>query len=1156
MNEPRAIPREVLARQLEASNPQVSAWVAANAGSGKTHVLAQRVIRLLLDGCEPSRILCLTFTKAAAANMAKRVFDTLARWTSLDDGALDDALRKIGAKRIDLNLRAHARRLFAAALETPGGLKVQTIHAFCTRLLHQFPFEANVAARFTVLEERAEAELIDKLRLAVLLEAAAAPEGPLGRALATAITAAADQTFADVMRELVGKRDALTAWLDRAGGVDTAVADLSRALGIDPADSNERIDAEIVEGPNLPIRAWAALAAKLAAGSKADQQQSTRLSAALAATGRHRVETYLSVFQTREGGPRQTLVTLAIERIDPDLADRLYAERARLTGLVERRRAVAARDRTAALVTIAGDVIARYRAEKERRGLLDYDDLIDKTLTMLATVNPSWVHYKLDLGIDHVLIDEAQDTSPRQWEVIALLVSEFTAGEGARGVLDRSLFAVGDEKQSIFSFQGAAPHFFAEMRRHFAAAFTDGGFGFVAVDFKYSFRSAPILLEAVDQVFGRPEAFAGLTADPVKTVHLAVRDRAPGLVEIWDLEEPDEKHEVEGWDAPFDTPSETAPSVKLARKIAARVKGWIARGERVADLITAEFRPVRPGDILVLVRQRGALFEAIIRALKDAGLAVAGADRLMLTQHVAVMDLMALADALLLPADDLALATVLKSPLFGLDDQDLFDLAWNRTGSLRDRLEETARTNPKYGHVAGTLERWAELARREPPFAFYARVLGPDRGRARMLERLGLEAADALDEFLNLALDYETRETPSLQGFVAWLRATTTEVKRDMEIARNEVRVMTVHGAKGLEAPIVILADTITNPTGPRHPRLLAMPESGVPGTPDRIVWAGAKETDVPPVAAARARALRAAEDEYRRLLYVAMTRAADRLIVCGAAGQRKRPDGCWYDLVRNALESIATEEPAEIGDGTVLRLRKFAPPDGDVKPAPSPEAVTEPLPDWLTRAAHVESEPAILGPATAIEEPPVSVITASDDRRRALARGNLVHRLMQSLPDVAPERRGAAARRYLDRAGGVFTEIEGAAITAQVLTLLDDPRFTPLAAPGSRAEVPIVGRIPRDGRPPLMVSGQIDRLAVTPEAVLIADYKTNRPAPRRLEDVPDSYLAQLALYRAVLARLYPDRPVRAVLVWTDVPDFMEIPASVLDASLTRVTRG
>src|SRR5215813_6222683 len=252
MIEFRAIPRDVLARQTEASDPQASVWVAANAGSGKTHVLAQRVIRLLLGGCEPGRILCLTFTKAAAANMAKRVFDNLARWTALDDAALDDALRQIGVNRIDSGVRAHARRLFAAALDTPGGLKVQTIHAFCTRLLHQFPFEANVAARFTVLEERAEAELIDKLRLEVLLQAAGAPDGPLGRALATAITAAADQTFAGVVREAIGQRDVLMKWVDAVGGVEAAIAGLAGALGIDSDDTRDLVNAEIADGPILP----------------------------------------------------------------------------------------------------------------------------------------------------------------------------------------------------------------------------------------------------------------------------------------------------------------------------------------------------------------------------------------------------------------------------------------------------------------------------------------------------------------------------------------------------------------------------------------------------------------------------------------------------------------------------------------------------------------------------------------------------------------------------------------------------------------------------------------------------------------------------------------------------------------------------------------
>ena len=1146
----RSIPHDVRARQTEASDPLVSAWVAANAGSGKTHVLAQRVIRLLLDGCEPSRILCLTFTKAAAANMAKRVFDTLARWTALDDATLDDALRQIGVKRIDGGVRAHARRLFAAALDTPGGLKVQTIHAFCTRLLHQFPFEANVAARFTVLEERAEAELIDRLRLDVLLKAAAEPDGPLGRALAIAITAAADQTFATVVREAIAQRDALMQWIDRAGSVAAAIVDLSAALGIDPDDSNDCINAEIVDGPVLPMAAWKQVAARFMAGSANDKKHSACLCQAAAASGDERVRIYLRLFTTGEGKPRERLVTQRLASSDPELADMLEAERRRLASLIERRRAVAARDRTAALVTIASEVVYRYRREKERRGLLDYDDLIDKTLAMLTTVQPSWVHYKLDLGIDHVLIDEAQDTSPKQWEVVRRLVAEFTAGEGARGS-NRSIFAVGDEKQSIFSFQGAAPHYFADMRRHFEAAYRDSGARFVAVDFKYSFRSAPVVLEAVDKVFAEPEAFRGLTADPVKTVHQAVRARAPGLVEIWPLAEPDEKREIEAWDAPFDALTETSPVIKLARTIATRVAGWIGR-EHVADLVTGEFRPARAGDVLILVRQRGALFEAIIRALKVAGVAVAGADRLMLTEHIAVMDLMVLADALLLPADDLALATVLKSPLFGFDDDDLFALAWERRGSLRAAL--AANDAPKFAAAAARLERWTEAARRQRPFAFYAGVLGRDGGRARMLERLGVEAADALDEFLTLALDYETRETPSLQGFVAWLRATTSEVKRDMEIARDEVRVMTVHGAKGLEAPIVILADTTTNPAGPYHPRLLKM-TANAPEGPARMVWAGPKETDVAPVAAARARALRAAEDEYRRLLYVAMTRAADRLIVCGATGQRQRPEGCWYDLMRGALEPIAVAQPCDSGEQAILRLQMGEATQMTMDLRPS-ESVAVVAPDWLTREARAEPAPTVVTPSDTADPPRRSptAIAAGDGREHALARGTLVHRLMQSLPDVAAEHRAAAARRYLDRAGSEFIAGERAAIAASVLALMEDSRFAALATPGSRAEVPIVGRIDRASAPPILVSGQIDRLAVTADAVLIADYKTDQPAPRQLKDVPESYLAQLALYRAVLARLYPGRTIRALLVWTDVPDFMEIPASALDAAVDGVT--
>jgi ATP-dependent helicase/nuclease subunit A len=619
---------------------------------------------------------------------------------------------------------------------------------------------------------------------------------------------------------------------------------------------------------------------------------------------------------------------------------------------------------------------------------------------------------------------------------------------------------------------------------------------------------------------------------------------APGEVEIWDLQKADKRDEIEPWDAPFDTRSETSPQVRLARRIAATIAVWCRQGRR-------------PGEILVLVRQRGALFDAVIRALTAGGIAVAGADRLQLTEHIAIMDLMVLADALLLPHDDLALATVLRSPLFEISDEQLFTLAYERRGSLWSALHDKTGDDPAFAEALTRLGELAALAQRETPFGFYAHLLGAGGGRKRLLTRLGPEAADALDEFLNLALDYERREIPSLQGFVAWMRAANAEIKRDMEITRDEVRVMTVHGAKGLEAPIVILADTTTKPTGPRDPPLLSLrPDQAVPGTPNRLVWAKGQKEDVTAVGDARAVARRQAEEEYARLLYVAMTRAAERLVVCGTEGIRPRPKGCWYDLIRDALEPVSTAEPADDGDGTVLRFRK-----GDAAAAGAPSAddaqqamaLVSPLPVWLTRAAPpVTLAEAALAPSAALaDHRPRAPGPAAKPDASARVRGRIVHRLLQALPEIPPEHREAAARRYLQRNGEGFSAAEQDAMAAQVRAVLDTPRFAPVFAPGSRSEVSIVGDVALAGGVVRRVSGQVDRLAVTPEAVLIADFKTDRPAPRI---APAGYVAQLALYRAVLARLYPDRAVRAALVFTDGPDFMEISPAALDEALAALT--
>jgi ATP-dependent helicase/nuclease subunit A len=1157
----RIIPDAVRATQARASDPGSSSFVSANAGSGKTHVLVQRVIRLLLSNVPPEKILCITFTKAAAANMAERVFTTLGHWVTLDDDALDAAIREAGIPHPGARLRKSARKLFACALETPGGLKVQTIHALCTRLLQQFPFEANVPARFAVLDDRDQNEMMERANLGVFLEASRNPDSATGRALMTAMASAADVTFKDVVREACLSRDHFMAWTDAAGSAHAAAAQISAALGVDPNDRLEDVERDIVDGPNLPQSRWQDIALVLETGSKTDQDQAARLRGALMFTGAAQVDEYLGVFLTEaDRTPRKSVVTKKFCDNNPAIGRLIESEARRILPLIERRRAVTARDRTEALLHIATAAAANYRREKQERGLLDYDDLIDRTLEMLDRVSSGWVHYKLDRGVDHVLIDEAQDTSPRQWDIVAHIISEFTSGAGARDGVVRTVFAVGDEKQSIFSFQGAAPREFDLRRRALKKKFEDAGLKFDPVSFTYSFRSGPEILHAVDQVFREQDIFRSIHAvDIGNPIHHALADAGPGQIDLWELAEADDRQDIEGWRAPFDGVSATSPEVKLARRIQAEIKALVGSGVMTGS--KGDSRPLRFGDMLVLVRRRGNAFDAVIQALKHAGIPVAGADRLKLTEHIAIIDLMNLADALLLPQDDLALAVALKSPLFGLDDDDLFKIAWQRKGSLRAALAERAAADGRLRDALWRLEQCERRFASETPFAFYAWLLGGDGGRARILRRLGHEANDALDEFLELALNYERKAPASLQGFMAWLRTADLEVKRDMEISRDEVRVMTVHGAKGLESSVVFLVDTTTSPSDTQRLKLINLPQGNAdPHAPGVVVWAGRKAEDPPAVVAARAAMIGDTEDEYRRLLYVAMTRAADRLIVggCLPGNMRSVRPLSWYDLITRGLEGSALElQEIETAAGRVkryTRAEEAVPAATPAAAAPSPAPLV--LPNWLLTPAQPEISPdGLLRPSDPAESErhPVQTAESLTQRARALQHGTLVHRLLQSLPEIAAARRRDVALAYLARNADGWTDEERQGLAKSTLALIADPRFAPVFASGSRAEVSIVGRLERPGGRPVLVSGQIDRLVVTDNEVLIADFKTNHVPPSRPDEAPRGYVRQLALYRAVLGKLYPQRVVLAALLWTETAELMEISASALEAELASI---
>jgi ATP-dependent helicase/nuclease subunit A len=1142
--------------QADASNPRASAWVSANAGSGKTFVLSQRVIRLLLAGTDPGRILCLTFTKAAAAEMAKRVFDRLAEWTTLPDSKLAAAIAEIEGKRPDAATLAKARRLFARALETPGGLKIQTIHAFCERLLHQFPFEANVAGHFEVLDQRDADALADAARRTVLARAAADGQGPLGRALETVLASASDLMHETAVKEFVAKRDRVRAWIVAAGSLDEALGELRTALGLGSGETVAGLRGAILAECALADE-LARLVALLLSGGKTDLAAAERLSPALEGDDDDvRIDAYLDFWTKKTDGELRvaaSLVTNKVKKAWPRLDEMLEAERERLAALLDRIAAAECYESTAAMLRLADAAIGEYDRLKTARGALDFEDLVVKTATLLSRLDASrWVHYKLDRGLDHILVDEAQDTSPRQWQVVETLAAEFFAGEGASATV-RTLFAVGDEKQSIFSFQGAVPAWFTRMRQALGERARRAGFGWSEPELHLSFRSVPAVLAAVDTVFSRESAYRGLAGAPAAPVHTAARHRDPGRVILWPMIAPPARPEPEDWTTPLDHLGEKSPEVRLAERIATTIRGWLDRGEP----IEATGEPIRPGGILILTRTRGAQTDAINRALKTRGVPIAGADRLILTDHIAVMDLMALGRVMLLPEDDLSLAAVLKSPLIGLGEEELFTVAHGRPADLWQALGHHAlTTGGVFAEARARLDAWRKRADTIDPHGFYARILGPDGGRRAFLRRRGAEAEDVLDEFLAQALAYEEAHTPSLEGFLAFLGAAETEIRRDTETLRDEVRVMTVHGAKGLEADVVFLVDTGTQPVHPNHdPRVVALAD-GRDGRPSPLVWMRRMKA-MPAAVEARVKALRAeSEEEYRRLLYVGLTRARDRLIVCGTLKERGTdPVRGWHGLVTAALEKEATPEHGP--DGAVVALEWRAEAARRVAPKAKQEALTlpAPMPRWLSEPAPpAPPSPRRVTPSTALggDGPPAfsarRLIEPDGAAGAALVRGRAIHRLLESLPEIAPERRAEAGRAYLAATAPAWREAEREALLAETLRIIGHGDFAAVFAEGSRAEVEIAGRIGSG-----VISGRIDRLAVTEKAVLIVDYKTNRPAPKTAEEAPHEYVMQLALYRHVLARLYPGKAVAAAILWTDTPALMEIPSAALDQAAKRL---
>jgi ATP-dependent helicase/nuclease subunit A len=1107
--------------QVDAADPYASTWLSANAGSGKTRVLTDRVARLLFEEVEPQNILCLTYTKAAAAEMQNRLFERLGKWAMMPDAELLADLTELGVDGvIDAARLRNARQLFARAIETPGGLKIQTIHSFCSGVLRRFPLEAAISPQFKEIEENTARDL----RADVVDQMMVGSDNHVVTDLLHHFTGA---DLTDLTAEIAGKRDrfltplsqdALLAALDLPANLTRA--DLPR-LAID--GSEDGLIEEIAQCFSDQTATYKNFAKSLKALNTksptwADYQAISK------------IFLYANSARSKSANFPQSNHTKAVDAAEP-IIDDLHVWMDRVATVKNHEWALNAADKTRALYAFAQIFLPAYGAAKLAMGMLDFDDLIGKTKQLLTDRDVAqWVLFRLDGGIDHLLVDEAQDTSPTQWAVVRQLTQEFTAGDGAKKDADRTIFVVGDRKQSIYSFQGAAPEAFDEMRHHFDEALSNVGRQLMNRSLDYSFRSSFAILRVVDQTFSGARSF-GMETD---AGHLAFKEDMPGRVDLWPALDKVKDDDERKWYEPVDMRSSTDEKVVLAGNVADQIRHMVDHETLPVEIGrtgTYNHRRITEGDILILVRGRKTgLFDEIIRACKAAGLQIAGADRLRVGAELAVRDLAALLAFVALPEDDLSLAAALRSPLFGRTEQDLFTLAHHRPekGFLWAAIRDTMDGTPTKA-VLDDLRSKADFLR---PYDLIERILTRHDGRRKLLARLGIEAEDGIDALLSQALNFESLGVPSLTGFLAAMETDDLEVKRQMDSQSDRIRVMTVHGAKGLEAPIVFLPDAAKRENKVRDDLLPAG---------DHLIWKTSADVSADSVTALKDRIADAQAEENKRLLYVAMTRAEKWLIVAAAGDVGEAADDSWYNMVQDAMthSGAATDQSGAI---ILQRLshEKWQAGALETKSAPIIPPVAapkfDPLPDTPTLRTVSPSD---LGGAKVLAGDPG--LLDEDDAKR---RGTAIHLLLEHLPKVDPANRPKIADALL---AGLEAGDIAADSPAMVNNILDAPHLAHLWTTDALAEVDITAQIG-----PNRFHGTIDRLLVTDTHVLAVDYKSNRHVPKTPDQTPEGLLRQMGAYYAALQKVFPDHEIDVAILWTDTTELMHLPQHLVSVAFDR----
>ncbi len=1104
-------------QQTSASSPLSSVWVEASAGTGKTKVLSDRVLRLLLKNVNPSKILCLTYTKAAAVEMNERIAKRLSSWAvDNDDNLKNDLIQLLGDdfnKSSKLEIIKLARTLFAQQLDALGGMKIQTIHSFCQDILKRFPIEAGISPYFEVLDDRNSKEILQNIKSDLLKNTDAHSDTLLGKYVHYLVNNISEFKFPEVMNMITENRNKIDGLLKKYGNIDEIVSTLENKLNVSSSQTPQNIKQLFFNNINEELIDEIIDALKYG-GTEDNKFANILLNISFNNFDITYYEEYKKVFLTQSGEIRKKLASKGAIEHNTNIIEKMLNEAARILSTENDLKNLNVLQSTIAVLHISKNIIDAYNEYKTIYSVLDYEDLIIKTHNLLEnSTTTDWVLFKLDGGIEHILIDEAQDTSPSQWSIIKALTEEFFAGIGAKeNVLPRTVFVVGDRKQSIYSFQGADPKEFDKMYKYFEKK----ALNFSKVHLDVSFRSTKAIMDCVNILFDTPLAKKGVLPENEKINHRPFRLGDGGVVEILPLvSATEETKDTYNWHIPIERSQKISPSNTLARNIAQNIKQMVEN----KDILSSKNRPIQYGDFMFLVQQRNSFVEEFVRACKEIGVNVGGVDKLKLLEQIAVQDLISLGKFLLLPNDDLSLAEVLKSPLFGLDDDDLFELCYKRKSSLFDSLNK----NNKFDSVTKDLKTLLNMVGYTRPLELFNYVLVKMNGRKNFISRLGIEVEDVLDEFINLTILFEQKHNPTLSNFINWVIQDEVIVQKQMEQGDvDTVKIMTVHGSKGLQAPIVILADTTKIKNKSRKSEFL---------WEDELFYFPLSSSDYNEKCnTIKEKNLEADFDEYRRLLYVALTRAEDRLYIAGYTKDKSIKEESWYSLLKNNI--LSNIELGKNDERTVYQIKQENPVANNLTHCEASK-----------KSAHYNFalEPApfenpLAKPYTPSKDKNDDEIISSplEDNGKFYKRGTAIHKLLQYISKVDEPNRENASILFLQKELPELSLREHQNISEEVLALCK--KYSDIFSKNSYAEVPIIGEV--NGR---IVSSKIDRLVIEDDRVIIVDYKTNRPAAKNIEEVPLIYINQLNTYKELVKRIYPDKKIDAFLLWTNTCNMMKV---------------